>query len=73
MTLPKAGVVGQTIEVTSGTIRPGDVLNIGGQAFQVLNLIELPAQGKALRFTTGEVLNMHSKTRLTVVRAARRW
>ncbi|WP_329148440.1 hypothetical protein OIU91_20290 [Streptomyces sp. NBC_01456] len=73
MTPPKAGVVGQTTEVTSGTIRPGDVLHIGGQAFQVLNLIELHAQDKALRFTTGEVLNMHSKTRLTVVRAARRW
>ncbi|MFL4905581.1 hypothetical protein ACJ6WF_21025 [Streptomyces sp. MMS24-I2-30] len=73
MTLPRAGWIGQSIEVTSRTIRPGDVLHMGGQAFQVLNLIELPAQGKALRFTTGEVLNMHFKTRLTVVRTARRW
>ncbi len=73
MTYPKHVALSQTVEVTARTILPGDVLNIGGQAFEVLNLIELPAQGKALRFTTGEVLNMHFKTRLTVFRAARRW
>ncbi|UFQ16869.1 MULTISPECIES: hypothetical protein [Streptomyces] len=73
MTYPKHAALSQTVEVTARTILPGDVLNIGGQAFEVLNLIELPAQGKALRFTTGEVLNMHFKTRLTVFRTARRW
>lgn len=62
-----------TIDVTSRTLQPGDVLTICGHPYEVLNLIELPCQGKALRFTTGEVLSVHSRTRLSVQRAVREW
>jgi len=67
------GATTATVDVTARTIQAGDVVNVGGQEFEVLNLIEHPGQGKALRFTTGEVLTMHSKTRLTVNRAVRKW
>jgi len=59
------------MNVTSQTIQQGDVLTIGGRAFEVLNLIQLPGGAKALRFTTGEVLNIHSMTQLSVVRTRR--
>lgn len=62
-----------TLEVTARTVQQHDVVTIGGQCFEVLNLIELPGAAKALRFTTGEVLTMHSKTRLSVARTVGRW
>ncbi|MEV0527070.1 hypothetical protein AB0I66_26920 [Streptomyces sp. NPDC050439] len=61
-----------TLEVTSQTIQQHDVVDIGGQRFEVLNMFELHGQAKGLRFTTGEVLTIHSKTRLSVTRAVRR-
>jgi hypothetical protein len=73
MAIRNPGAVIVTVDVTARTIQVGDVVNLGGQAFEVLNLIEHPGQGKALRFTSGEVLTMHSKTRLAVNRAVRKW
>lgn len=73
MTIYRHVVAAMTLDVTARTIQAGDVVEIGGQPFEVLNLIEHPRQGKAVRFTTGEVLTIHSKTRLTVTRTVRKW
>ncbi len=70
---PEPDVAVVAIDVTARTILAGDIVHVGGQALEVLNLIEHPGQGKAVRFSTGEVLTMHSKTQLTVTRAVRKW
>ncbi|MFC7221322.1 hypothetical protein ACFQLX_24625 [Streptomyces polyrhachis] len=61
------------VDVNWRTIQAGDVLIICGQPFEVLNLIDLSGRGRALRFTSGKVLNINSYTRLTVTRAVRKW
>ncbi|MBT2507086.1 hypothetical protein J7I98_14550 [Streptomyces sp. ISL-98] len=60
------------VEVSSVTVMRGDVINIGGQPFKVVDLTELPGRAKRLHFVTGETLTMHSSTQLSAVRTARR-
>ncbi|GGO58398.1 hypothetical protein GCM10012287_56470 [Streptomyces daqingensis] len=59
---------GPVVSISSETVRPGDVIQIGGQPFEVADMVALPHQAKQLRFETGETLTMHIRTRLAAVR-----
>lgn len=58
---------------TASTIRERDLVLIGGELFEVLNLIPLPGGGRGLRFSSGEMLTIHSRTRLFVCRPVIEW
>lgn len=56
------------VEITSTTVRRGDVIQIGGQFFEVMDLISLSGRARRLRFRTGETLTMGPTTRLLAMR-----
>ncbi|MEU2742700.1 hypothetical protein ACFY1B_10105 [Streptomyces mirabilis] len=62
-----------SIEVTSTTVQRGDIIQLGGQACRVRDLFQLPQGAKQLVFESGELLTIHTRTRLVVVRTLRRW
>lgn len=57
-----------TVQVTTDTVRPGDVLTIGGAPFRVTDLTSLPGRGKLLHFETGETMTMLPRTLVAAVR-----
>ncbi|MEU8784278.1 hypothetical protein [Streptomyces sp. NPDC048637] len=61
------------VEVTSDSVQRGDVIQIGGRSCRVTDLLQLPGGAKRLRFESGELLTMHSRTRLAAVRMLSRW
>jgi hypothetical protein len=61
-----------SIEVTSTTVQRGDIIQLGGQACRVRDLFQLPQGVKQLVFESGELLTIHTRTRLVVVRTLRR-
>lgn len=67
------GALALTIEITSLTVRRGDVIQIGGRACRVTDLVQLPAGAKRLFFETGEVLTLHARSRLAALRMTRSW
>ncbi|WP_329202180.1 MULTISPECIES: hypothetical protein [unclassified Streptomyces] len=68
-----SGALAANIEITSTTVRRGDVIQIGGQPCRVADLIQLPAGAKRLFFESGELLTMHARTRLIALRMQRKW
>ncbi|MCX5184339.1 hypothetical protein [Streptomyces sp. NBC_00268] len=62
-----------SIEVTSTTVQRGDIIQLGGRACRVRDLFQLPQGAKQLVFESGELLTIHTRTRLVVVRTLRRW
>jgi hypothetical protein len=67
------GGVAASIEITSNSVQRGDVIQVGGQPCRVANLFQLPAGAKRLQFESGELLTMHSRTRLVALRTLRKW
>ncbi|WP_405544826.1 hypothetical protein OG590_23745 [Streptomyces goshikiensis] len=70
---PPSGSLAANIEITSISVRRGDVIQIGGQPCRVADLVQLPAGAKRLFFESGEVLTMHAKSRLIALRMTRKW
>ncbi|MEU9454850.1 hypothetical protein [Streptomyces sp. NPDC048277] len=66
------GVLISHIEVTSTTVQCGDIIQLGGCACRVRDLLQLPHGAKQLVFESGESLTIHSRTRLAGVRMLRR-
>ncbi|MFG2356078.1 hypothetical protein [Streptomyces sp. NPDC048521] len=66
------GALVSTVEVTATTVQRGDVIQLGGRACRVMDLIQLPQGAKRLLFESGELLTMHTRTRLAAVRVQRR-
>ncbi|MEV7418276.1 hypothetical protein [Streptomyces sp. NPDC089919] len=62
-----------SIEITSNSVKRGDVIQIGGQPCRVADLIHLPRGAKRLVFESGELLTMHHQTRFIALRVQRRW
>lgn len=60
------------IEVTAATVQRGDIIQLGGQACRVRDLFQLPQGAKQLVFESGELLAIHTRTRLVAVRLMRR-
>jgi hypothetical protein len=60
------------IEVTAATVQRGDIIQLGGRACRVRDLFQLPQGAKQLLFESGELLTIHTRTRLAAVRMMRR-
>ncbi|MEV8569792.1 hypothetical protein AB0436_30270 [Streptomyces sp. NPDC051322] len=67
------GAMAGPVEITSASVQCGDVIQIGGQPCRVADLFQLHGGAKRLRFESGELLTMHSRTRLVALRTLRRW
>nr|WP_202551872.1 hypothetical protein [Streptomyces sp. SID8352] len=61
------------VEITAATVRRGDIIQLGGRTCRVRDLFQLPRGGKRLVFDSGELLTIHTRTRLIAVRTRRRW
>ncbi|WP_405551833.1 hypothetical protein [Streptomyces sp. NBC_01171] len=61
-----------SVEITASTVRRGDVIQLVGRACRVSDLLQLPHGAKQLVFESGELLTMHTRTRLVVARPSRR-
>ncbi|MEV7275401.1 hypothetical protein [Streptomyces sp. NPDC093111] len=70
ITTPGSSVT-SNIEITSTNVQIGDVILIGGLPHRVVDLSQLPGGAKQLRFETGELLTMHTRTRLIALRMRR--
>lgn len=66
------GALVSTVEVTATTVQRGDVIQLGGRACRVMDLFQLPQGAKRLLFESGELLTIHTRTRLAAVRVQRR-
>lgn len=60
------------VEVTAATVQRGDIIQLGGQACRVRDLFQLPQGSKQLVFESGELLVIHTRTRLVALRVLRR-
>lgn len=69
--IPVGGLVAN-IEITAATVQRGDIIHLGGRACQVRDLFQLPQGAKQLVFESGELLTIHTRTRLIAVRTLRR-
>lgn len=69
--LPRSALA-SNIEVTAATVQRGDVIQLGGRAYRVQDLFQLPHGAKQLLFESGELLTIHTRTRLAAVRMMRR-
>ena len=65
-------VLASNIEVTAATVQRGDIIQLGGRACRVQDLFQLPQGAKQLLFESGELLTIHTRTRLAAVRMTRR-
>ncbi|MGN3957334.1 hypothetical protein ACGV4K_19815 [Streptomyces sp. WAC8370] len=66
------GALVSNIEVTATTVQRGGIIQLGGHAFRVRDLFQLPQGAKQLVFESGELLTIHARTRLVAVRMLRR-
>ena len=66
------GALAANVEITAATVQRGDVIQIGGTAYRVSDLFQLPQGAKQLLFESGELLTIHARTRLAAVRVLRR-
>ncbi|MFE9848355.1 hypothetical protein ACFYPN_05995 [Streptomyces sp. NPDC005576] len=60
------------VDITSTTVLCGDIIQVGGRACRVTNLLQLPHGAKQLLLDSGELLTMHPRTRFVAVRMMRR-
>ncbi|MGW4562674.1 hypothetical protein ACWEN3_09785 [Streptomyces sp. NPDC004561] len=66
------GALASNVEITAATVQRGDVIQLGGRACRVSDLFQLPQGAKQLLFESGELLTIHTRTRLAAVRVLRR-
>ncbi|MFJ3697551.1 hypothetical protein ACIPW9_26145 [Streptomyces sp. NPDC090052] len=66
------GTAAGPVEVTSTSVMRGDVIQIGGTPCRVTDLFQLPGGLKRLHFESGELLTIHTHTRLIALRVQRR-
>ncbi|WP_318280018.1 hypothetical protein [Streptomyces griseoloalbus] len=64
------GAVLSPVEITS-SVQRGDVIEIGGQQCRVTDLFQLRGGAKRLVFDSGELLSIHTGTRLIALRLVR--
>ncbi len=66
------GALASNVEVTAATVQRGDIIQLGGHAYRVKDLFQLPQAAKQVVFESGELLTIHTRTRLVAVRMVRR-
>lgn len=67
-----SGALVSSIEVNATTVQRGDIIQLGGHACRVRDLFQLPQGAKQILFESGELLTIHTRTRLVAVRMLRR-
>ncbi|MER5727109.1 hypothetical protein ABT084_01925 [Streptomyces sp. NPDC002138] len=67
------GPIARRVEIISTSVQRGDVIQVGGQPCRAIDLIQLPASAKRLRFETGVQLTMRARTHLVALRMRSRW
>ncbi|MFC8370956.1 hypothetical protein ACFUIT_23890 [Streptomyces sp. NPDC057239] len=65
------GAVLSPVEITSTSVQLGDVIQVGGKQCRVTDLFQLPGGAKRLVFDSGELLTVHTMTRLVALRLVR--
>ncbi|MET8221336.1 hypothetical protein [Streptomyces hirsutus] len=65
------GAVLSPVEITTASVQRGDVIQVGGQQCRVTDIFQLPGGAKRLVFDSGELLTMHTRTRLIALRLLR--
>ncbi|WAX78989.1 hypothetical protein HUV60_016135 [Streptomyces sp. KMM 9044] len=65
------GAVLSPVEITSTSVQRGDVIEVGGQQCRVTDLFQLPGGAERLVFDSGELLSIHTGTRLIALRLVR--
>ncbi|MGX1156918.1 hypothetical protein RKD39_004496 [Streptomyces albogriseolus] len=65
------GAVLSPVEITSVSVQRGDIIQVGGQHCRVSDLFQLPGGAKRLVFDSGELLTIHTMTRLVALRLVR--
>ncbi|WP_341873417.1 hypothetical protein [Streptomyces marokkonensis] len=66
-----SGAVLSPVEITSASVQRGDIIQVGGQHCRVTDLFQLPGGAKRLVFDSGELLTIHTGTRLVALRLVR--
>lgn len=66
-----SGAVLSPVEITSASVQRGDIIQVGGQQCRVADLFQLPGGAKRLVFDSGELLTIHTMTRLVALRLMR--
>ncbi|WP_432056573.1 hypothetical protein [Streptomyces sp. bgisy022] len=66
-----SGAVLSPVEITTASVQRGDVIQVGGQQCRVTDIFQLPGGAKRLVFDSGELLTMHTRTRLIALRLLR--
>ncbi|MEV5164024.1 hypothetical protein AB0K66_05280 [Streptomyces werraensis] len=57
--------------LSSASVQRGDIIQVGGQQCRVSDLFQLPGGAKRLVFDSGELLTIHTMTRLVALRLLR--
>ncbi|MGK5731463.1 hypothetical protein [Streptomyces sp. URMC 124] len=60
------------VRVTGKTVRRGDVIDLDGRGFGVVDALDAPGNVRWLRSRTGETMAVHTTTPLSAVRAVER-
>ncbi|WP_406353875.1 hypothetical protein OHB56_15445 [Streptomyces sp. NBC_01635] len=66
-----SGAVLSPVEITTASVQRGDVIQVGGRQCRVTDIFQLPGGAKRLVFDSGELLTMHTRTRLIALRLLR--
>ncbi|MFI5819297.1 hypothetical protein ACIA8I_09160 [Streptomyces rishiriensis] len=66
------GALASNVKVTAATVQRGDIIQLGGRACRVQDLFQLSQGAKQILFDSGELLTIHTRTRLAAVRMMRR-
>ncbi|WP_179082646.1 hypothetical protein [Streptomyces rectiverticillatus] len=60
------------VQINGETVRRGDVIDLDGRGFGVVDTLDAPDNVRWLRSRTGETMAVHATTRLSAVRAVKR-
>ncbi|WP_405804831.1 hypothetical protein [Streptomyces sp. NBC_01187] len=61
------------VQVNAGSLRQGDVIQVGGQPMTVLDLHHVAGGAKRILFKGGETLTITPRTKLVVLRTVAGW
>jgi len=59
----------QAVEINAHTVRRADIIAVGGQYLQVVDIVRLHGDARRLHFHSGETLTIHARTSLLALRA----
>ncbi|MEU3779635.1 hypothetical protein [Streptomyces sp900129855] len=60
------------VDDLAATVQRGDIIQLGGRACRVQDLFQLSQGAKQILFDSGELLTIHTRTRLVALRMLRK-